>query len=130
MDAASVATAEAGGLPWRPVDPHNPSGTTMAALWGDPASVPYGALLRIPAGFQSPMHAAHTMNGWSSSREPRSIGSRARIPPPAPTLRAGDVLRMPAGVNHVSAATADQDCLELITHDGKFDFTLAAATSS
>jgi hypothetical protein len=37
---------------------------------------------------------------------------------------------MPAGVNHVSAATADQDCLELITQDGKFDFTLAAPTSS
>jgi hypothetical protein len=37
---------------------------------------------------------------------------------------------MPAGVNHVSAATADQDCLEFITQDGKFDFTLAAPTSS
>ena len=36
---------------------------------------------------------------------------------------------MPAGGNHVSAATADQDCLELITQDGKFDFTLATPQS-
>jgi quercetin dioxygenase-like cupin family protein len=47
----------------------------------------------------------------------------------APTMTAGDYLLMPAGLNHVSAATPDQDCLELITQDGKFDFTLASPPS-
>jgi hypothetical protein len=32
---------------------------------------------------------------------------------------------MPAGVNHVSAATNDKDCLEFIMMEGNFDFTLA-----
>ena len=32
---------------------------------------------------------------------------------------------MPAGVDHVSAATDDEECLELITMEGRFDFELA-----
>jgi uncharacterized RmlC-like cupin family protein len=44
----------------------------------------------------------------------------------ATVLRAGDVLMMPAGVTHVSAAASnDEDCLEFITMDNKFDFELA-----
>jgi hypothetical protein len=35
-------------------------------------------------------------------------------------------MMMPAGVNHVSAAaSSDEDCLEFITMDGRFDFELA-----
>ena len=44
----------------------------------------------------------------------------------ATVLQAGDFLMMPAGVNHVSAAARNnEDCLEFITMDGKFDFELA-----
>lgn len=43
----------------------------------------------------------------------------------AAVLHAGDFLMMPAGVNDVSAASNDEDCLEFITMDGKFDFQLA-----
>jgi mannose-6-phosphate isomerase-like protein (cupin superfamily) len=126
---AIATTLRLEDLRWRPVDPHNPSGPVMAALWGDPTSGPYGALLRVPAGFESPMHrhssdervvviqgaAIHWVEGDDRSA--------------APTMRAGDYLLMPAGVNHVSAATAEEDCLEFITQDGKFDFTLASAPS-
>ncbi len=116
-------------LQWQPVDPHNPSGPKMAALWGDPTSGPYGALLRVPAGFQSPMHR-HSSDERVVVIQGASIHwVQGEDPAAAPTMRAGDYLLMPAGVNHVSAATADEDCLELITQDGKFDFTLAAAPS-
>jgi uncharacterized RmlC-like cupin family protein len=47
----------------------------------------------------------------------------------AQIMRSGDYLLIPAGVNHVSAATAGEECLELITQDGKFDFTLATPHS-
>jgi mannose-6-phosphate isomerase-like protein (cupin superfamily) len=111
---------------WQAVDPANPGGPAITALWGDPASGPYGALLRVPAGFESPLHrhssdervivisgsSVHWVEG--QSRETATI------------LRAGDFLMMPAGVNHVSAAASnDEDCLEFITMDGKFDFELA-----
>lgn len=41
---------------WPPVDPDNPNSPAIAALWGDPMSGAYGALLRVPAGFESPVH--------------------------------------------------------------------------
>jgi hypothetical protein len=126
----SLATPQkVADLQWRPVDPNNPSGARMAALWGDPLSGPYGALLRMPAGFESPMHrhSSHervvVINGaslhWAEGHDRRA----ARI------MRSGDYLLIPAGVNHVSAATAGEECLELITQDGKFDFTLATPQS-
>jgi anti-sigma factor ChrR (cupin superfamily) len=116
----SLATPQkVADLQWRPVDPNNPSGARMAALWGDPLSGPYGALLRMPAGFESPMHrhSSHervvVIDGaslhWAEGHDRRA----ARI------MRSGDYLLIPAGVNHVSAATAGEECLELITQDGE-----------
>jgi quercetin dioxygenase-like cupin family protein len=126
----SLATPQkVADLQWRPVDPHNPSGARMAALWGDPLSGPYGALLRMPAGFELPMHRHSSdervivIDGasihWAEGHDRRA----------AQIMRSGDYLLIPAGVNHVSAATAGEECLELITQDGKFDFTLATPHS-
>ncbi len=121
-----AAPLKPGDLDWRPLDPGNPSGPQMAALWGDPTSGPYGALLRVPAGFQSPMHR-------HSSDERVVVITGASIhwvegedPDDAPTMRAGDYMLMPAGVNYVSAAAGDEECVEFITQDGRFDFTLAS----
>jgi quercetin dioxygenase-like cupin family protein len=111
---------------WHPVDPANPGSPAITALWGDPASGPYGALLRVPAGFESPLHR-HS----SDERVIVISGSsvhwvEGQTRETATVLRAGDFLMMPAGVNHVSAAASnDEDCLEFITMDGKFDFELA-----
>lgn len=110
---------------WRPLDPTNPDGPRIAVLWGDPTSGPYGALLRVPAGFESPMHR-HSRDERMIMLQGNSIhwtegGSRDT----APLMTAGDYLVMPGGVNHVSAAAAGADCVELITQDGPFDFILA-----
>jgi hypothetical protein len=109
---------------WRPVDPADPSGPQRAALWGDPTSGRYGALLRVPAGFASPMHR--------HSREERVVmisgtslhWTRDQAPETAPRVTVGDFLVMPAGVDHVSAAGSDEDALEFITQDGAFDFAM------
>lgn len=126
---AVATTLKLEELAWRPVDPHNRSGPKMAALWGDPTSGPYGALLRVPAGFESPMHR-HSNDERVVVIQGASIHwvegeDRTAVL----TMRAGDFLLMPAGLNHVSAATPEQDCLEFITQDGRFDFTLASASS-
>jgi len=111
---------------WHPVDPANPGSPAITALWGDPASGPYGALLRVPAGFESPPHR-HSSDERVIVISGSSVhwvdgGSRET----ATVLRAGDFMMMPAGVSHVSAAASDDDdCLEFITMDGKFDFELA-----
>jgi mannose-6-phosphate isomerase-like protein (cupin superfamily) len=110
---------------WYPLDPSNPTGVQMATLWGDPMAGPFGALLKVPAGFESPMHRHSNdervvvVSGASIHWTERESRDAAQV------VTAGDFLIMPSGVNHVSAATDDEDCLEFITMDGKFDFTLA-----
>ncbi len=122
---SAPATLNLEDVEWRALDPGNPAGPHMAALWGDPMSGAYGALLRVPAGFESPMHRhsrdervviiAGASVHWTEGEE------RAA----APVMRPGDSLLMPAGVDHISAATPDQECLEFITQDGPFDFELS-----
>jgi hypothetical protein len=60
-------------------------------------------------------------------RKPATSDHRPAAPREATTvLRADDFIMMPAGVNHVSAAASnDEDCLEFITMDGRFDFEVA-----
>lgn len=112
-------------IQWAPVDPNNAAGPQIAPLWGDPTRGPYGALLRVPAGFESPMHThshdervvviAGASVHWGEGED----AANARI------MTAGDYMLMPAGVRHVSAATDDAECIEFITQDGRFDFALA-----
>ncbi len=116
-------------LDWRSVDPTNPTSPQMAALWGDPTNGPYGAILRVPAGFESPMHhhsrdervvmISGTSLHWTAD------GSREG----APAMTAGDSMVMPAGIDHVSAAAPGEDCLEFITQDGPFDFAMGTAAA-
>ena len=111
------------GLVWHPVDPHSPEGPQIAVLWGDPSHGAFGALMRVPAGFESPTH--------THSRDERVIQLRGRsihwtedeTKETASVMEPGDYMMMPAGVAHVSAATGDGESLEFMTMDGAFDFS-------
>jgi len=110
---------------WFPLDPSNPGGVQMASLWGDPMAGPFGALIRVPAGFESPMHR-HTNDERVVVLRGTSVHwTEGESRETAQHVTTGDFLIMPSGVNHVSAATDEEECLEFITMDGKFDFTLA-----
>lgn len=110
---------------WYPLDPTNPGGVQMAMLWGDPMRGPFGALLKVPAGFVSPMHR-HSNDERVVVLQGTSVHwTEDESPETAPRMTTGDALLMPRGVNHVSAATDDEDCLEFITMEGRFDFELA-----
>lgn len=109
-------------LEWHPVDPTQPAGPQIAALWGNPTSGAFGALLRVPAGFESPMH--------SHSQDERVVQLRGRSThwtqdearETAPTMTPGDFMTMPRGVQHVSATVGKEESIEFITMDGAFDF--------
>ncbi len=122
---AEALTVTLGRQRWYPLDPDNPGGVQMASLWGDPMTGPFGALLKVPAGFESPRHR-HSNDERVVVLRGTSVhwtegGSRET----AQRVTTGDFLIMPSGMNHVSAATDEEDCLEFITMDGKFDFILA-----
>lgn len=123
---AQVINTAFSELKWRPMDPSNAAGPQMAPLWGDLFSGgPYGALLRVPAGFESPVHAhSHyervvQIKGTSIHwREGESRTTARRMKP-------GDYIMVPAGIMHVSAAASGEESIELLTQTGKFDFYLA-----
>jgi beta-alanine degradation protein BauB len=125
MPGTAAVTVHVGEQRWYPLDPGNQGGVQMATLWGDPMRGPFGALLKMPAGFVSPMHR-HSNVERVVVLEGTSVHWTAGMTrETAPRMTVGDYLEMPAGVAHVSAATDDGDCLEFITMDGKFDFELA-----
>lgn len=117
----AAATIDFAELNWVPLNPDMPDGPAMATLWGDPMTGPYGALLRVPAGFESPMHM-HSSGERIVQITGRSVhwelgGDRAD----APVLEPGDYFAMPADTPHVSA-TEDVESIEFITQDGPFDY--------
>ena len=114
-------------LDWRPLDPGNPGGPQMAALWGDPTSGPYGALLRLPGGFESPIHSHSLDERVVVIRGTALHWIEGEDRAAAQAMLAGDYIVMPGGVKHASAAAPGEECVEFITQDGAFDFTLAGS---
>ena len=110
---------------WRPLDPRNPSGTQIAILWENPRSGSYGALLRFPAGFRSPMHT-HSADEFTVTiqgtavhwTEMESEATAKRMTPGSYTLIRG-------GVSHVSACAEGEECIAFLTQSAPFDFALS-----
>ncbi len=85
----------------------------------------HGALMRVPAGFESPLHR-HSRDERVIMISGTSIHwTEDESHDGASVTTAGDSMVMPAEINHVSAAAPGEDCIEFITQDGPFDFALA-----
>lgn len=122
-EARKVDSPSLDELVWRPVDPETDAGPQMAVLWGDPTQGPFGALLRVPLGFESPMHI-HTLDERVVQLRGRSVHwTNDQSGVDAPMMEPKDYMLMPGGVAHVSANTHAVESLELIAMDGPFDFT-------
>lgn len=116
---------------WRPLDPHNASGPKIATLWGDPTKGAYGALLRFPAGFASPMHThsadEHTVTIQGTARHWTETEAEST----AKNMTPGSYTMIPANINHVSAcAPGGPECIAFLTQDTSFDTSPATAAPS
>ena len=94
----------------------------IGVLWGDPATGPSGFLLRIPPGFEAPIHT-HTasyrmvvLNGqhlhWLETED------KADVQP----MSAGAYILQPATQMHGDANPTGAESLLLVMFDGPFDF--------
>jgi len=100
-------------------------GPKLGTLTGDYKKGPYGALLKIPAGFTSPLHS-HTgtyeaieIQGTSSHWLKGEDGTKAKKMTP------GSYWMMPGKVEHVSACAPGADCIFYVWQKSKFDFVAA-----
>jgi hypothetical protein len=97
------------------------SGVKLGTLAGDYTKGPYGALMKLPAGYTSPLHS-HTgayeavqISGTSSHWMRGEDGTKAKKMTP------GSYWSIPAKTEHVSACAAGSDCVLYIWQKTKFD---------
>jgi hypothetical protein len=100
-------------------------GPKLGLLTGDYKKGPYGALMKIPAGFTSPLHS-HTgaceaveIAGTSSHWMKGEDGTKAKKMTP------GSYWSIPAKLEHVSACAPGTDCVMYIWQKTKFDYVPA-----
>lgn len=105
-------------------------GPKLGLLTGDYGKGPYGALMRLPAGFTSPMHS-HTgtyeaveISGTSSHWLKGEDGTKAKKMTP------GSYWTITGKAEHVSACAAGADCVFFVWQKTKFDFVQSKDTTT
>lgn len=129
--ASTAAQAQSGGdyvikqldeLEFMPTEEGSP--LLMSVISGDPATGPVTFVLRVPAGFEAPIHAhtagyqAVVIKGaalhWLDSED------KGAVEPVGP----GGYWYQPGGQFHGDANPTDGESVALITFDGPLDFIM------
>ena len=126
-DAKSVAETNAtipvfipaANLKWSDLDPAGAPGVKVVDLWGDHKNGPFGALLRLPAGFLAPLHThTHAMKVVFLS------GTYIQAPEGKPEVRLGpgSYMMQPGGnYRHTTRCDPASDCVFFVESNGAFD---------
>lgn len=106
-----------GDLEWAPMAPDSP--IMAVTLWGDPSTGPYGALLKLPAGFEVPMHA-HTgdyngINLQGTWRRQVEGGEWVELP-------ARSYVFQPGKAMHADTCLGSDECIIFVTQEVGRDF--------
>jgi Domain of unknown function (DUF4437) len=109
----------AGDLKWTDLDPKGAPGVKIVDLWGDHTKGAYGAYLKLPAGFTTPLHThTHAMKVVFVS------GTYIQAPDGKPEVRLGpgSYMMQPGGnYRHTTSCDKASDCVLFVESGGKFD---------
>jgi hypothetical protein len=108
-----------GDLVWVDLNPQAFPGIKIVDVWGDHAKSGYGAFLKFPPGFLSPLHT-HT----SAIKIVVISGTYTQTPEGKPTVRLGpgSYAFQPGGnYKHVSGCDKASECVLFIESPGPFD---------
>ena len=94
-------------------------GPQLGVVWGDPSKGPYGAFLRLPKGFVSPVHL-HT--GDYSGVVVEGTVTNAEIGQLEIPLGAGSYFFQRGNVDHVTKCVSNTDCLFYLSQSKPLDF--------
>jgi anti-sigma factor ChrR (cupin superfamily) len=106
-------------LSWTDLDPAGAPGVKVVDLWGDHQKGPFGALLRLPAGFLAPLHT-HTY----AMKVVFLSGTYIQAPEGKPEVRLGpgSYMMQPGGnYRHTTRCDAAADCVFFVESSGPFD---------
>jgi anti-sigma factor ChrR (cupin superfamily) len=106
-------------LKWTDLDPKGAPGVQVADLWGDHTKGAYGAYIKLPAGFTTPLHThSYPMKViFVSGTYLQTPEGKAQV-----RLGPGSYMMQPAGdYRHVTACDKSADCVFFVESDGPFD---------
>jgi hypothetical protein len=109
----------ADALKWTDLDPAGAPGVKIVDLWGDHTKGPFGAYLKLPAGFAVPLHT-HT----HAMRVAFVSGTYIQAPDGKPEVRLGpgSYMMQPGGdYRHTTSCDKASDCVFFVESDGPFD---------
>ena len=109
----------AADLKWTDLDPNGAPGVKVADLWGDHAKGAFGAYLKLPAGFVTPLHT-HTY----AMKVVFVSGTYIQAPEGRPEVRLGpgSYMMQPGGnYRHTTSCDKASDCVFFVESNGKFD---------
>jgi len=109
----------AGDLKWIDLDPKGAPGVKVADLWGNHAKGAFGAYLKLPAGFATPLHT-HTYD----MKVIFVSGTYIQAPEGKPEVRLGpgSYMMQPGGnYRHTTSCDKSADCVFFVESAGAFD---------
>ena len=109
----------AGDLKWTDLDPKGAPGVKVADLWGSHAKGPFGAYLKLPAGFATPLHThTHAMKvAFISGTYIQAPEGKAEV-----RLGPGSYMMQPGGnYRHTTSCDKASDCVFFVESSGAFD---------
>jgi hypothetical protein len=110
---------QAADVKWTDLDPKGAPGVKIADLWGDHTKGPFGALLKLPAGFTAPLHThTHRMRVvfLSGTYIQEAEGK------PAVRLGPGSYMMQPGGsYRHITTCDKAAECVFFVESGGAFD---------
>lgn len=117
--ASQPIFTSAADLKWVDLDPTGAPGVKVADLWGNHAKGAFGAYLKLPAGFTTPLHThTHAMKVIFLS------GTYIQAPEGKPEVRLGpgSYMMQPGGnYRHTTSCDKAADCLFFVESNGAFD---------
>ncbi len=117
--AGAPVVMPAGDVKWTDLDPTGAPGVKIADLWGDHAKGAFGAFIKLPAGFEAPLHT-HT----NAMKLAIVSGTYIQMPEGKPEFRLGpgSYLMQPGGnYRHTTSCDKASDCVFFVESKGKFD---------
>jgi anti-sigma factor ChrR (cupin superfamily) len=112
-------------MKWTDLDPAGAPGVKIVDLWGDHTKGAFGALVKFPAGFTTPLHT-HT----NAFKIVVVSGTFVQVPEGKSEVRIGPggYVWQPGGAyRHTSGCDKASDCVFVTQADGKFDLIPVAA---
>lgn len=104
-------------MQWQEMSPGSP--LKMAILWGDRNKGEYAMLLKLPAGFVSPIHAHsgdyHGMNLTGTWKHSFDGGAERTLPPGSYVFQSGMGM-------HADTCIGPEDCILFVHQHAKGDF--------